>query len=149
VQCFSGTPRAAECRLRGTLNPQWVKGAIATEPAGCRGANVDTAAFPNPDPVYSNQEIATLAQIPILVCLPTFRECTLANQNRRLQGIGQSAQGCGWQRYSLVPSTIIGIHGNTHMFMLDKIIFKLARLVSKWIDENVQVDRQEREGEGR
>ena len=131
------------------LNPQWVKGAIATEPAGCRGANVDTAAFPNPDPVYSNQEIATLAQIPILVLFADIQgnaswqtridDCrVLVN---RLKAAGGNA--------TLLSLPEIGIHGNTHMFMLDKNNLQVGSLVTKWIDENVQVDRQEREGEGR
>ncbi len=31
----------------------------------------------------------------------------------------------------------LGIHGNSHMFMLDKNNLQIADLILKWIDENV------------
>jgi pimeloyl-ACP methyl ester carboxylesterase len=129
------------------LNPQWVKAAIATEPIGCRGASVDTA-FPNPDPIYSDQQIATLAKIPVLVLFGDIQgnaswqsridDCrALVN---RLKAAGGNA--------TLLYLPEAGIHGNSHMYMLDKNNLQVGSLVSKWIDENVQVDRQEREGQG-
>jgi acetyl esterase/lipase len=129
------------------LNPQWVKAAIATEPIGCRGASVDTA-FPNPDPIYSDQQIATLAKIPVLVLFGDI-EGNASWQSRiddcralvnRLKAAGGNA--------TLLHLPEVGIHGNSHMYMLDKNNLQVGSLVSKWIDENVQVDRQEREGQG-
>ena len=32
---------------------------------------------------------------------------------------------------------VLGIHGNSHMMMLDKNNLQLADLILKWIDENV------------
>jgi hypothetical protein len=31
----------------------------------------------------------------------------------------------------------LGIHGNSHMFMLDKDNLQIADLILKWIDQNV------------
>jgi hypothetical protein len=108
-----------------------MKGLIVTEPpSGCNAT------------VYTDQQIAKLATVPILVLfgdhlvdqaigtnwLTAFNNCKAFIT--RINAAHGNAQ-------MLYPPDL-GIHGNSHMFMLDKNNLQIADLVLKWIDENVK-----------
>ena len=110
-----------------------MKGLIVTEPAfSCRGATPDA---------YTNDEIATLATVPILVLFgdhlsdppfgvlwqPAFDDCE--EFITRINNAGGNAE--------MLWPPALGIFGNSHMFMLDKNNLELADLVLKWIKDNV------------
>jgi pimeloyl-ACP methyl ester carboxylesterase len=111
-----------------------MKGLILTEPPqGCGATS------------YTDQQIATLATVPILVFFgdhldtpnplgslvswpAAFADCQafIARVN--------AARGNAQMLYP--PD--LGVHGNSHMFMLDKNNLQIADLLLKWIDENVR-----------
>jgi hypothetical protein len=112
-------------------NSTGMKGLILTEPPQGCGATT-----------YTNSQIATLATVPILVFFgdhldtpnallswpAAFADCQafIARVN--------AVQGGNAQM--LYPPNL-GIHGNSHMFMLDKNNLQIADLILKWIDDNV------------
>jgi pimeloyl-ACP methyl ester carboxylesterase len=110
-----------------------MKGLILTEPAqGCGSTT------------YTDQQIATLAAVPILVFFgdhldtpnpfgafvnwaANFADCqAFINRINAAQGNAQM----------LYPPNL-GIYGNSHMFMLDKNNLQIADLMLKWIEQNV------------
>jgi hypothetical protein len=113
-------------------NATGIKGLIVMEPGG--GCNAT---------VFTDQQIATLARIPILVeygdhldtvipgapnfWLNSFANCTAFTA--RINAAGGNAQ--------MLHLPEIGIHGNSHMVMLDKNNLQVADLILKWIDGNV------------
>jgi hypothetical protein len=105
-----------------------IKGAIVLESGGC-----NTSA-----PFYTDAQIAKLATVPILV---EFNDHLDADPSRvagfnncnafiaRINAAGGNAQ--------MLWPPALGIHGNTHMVMLDKNNLQIADLILKWIDEHV------------
>jgi hypothetical protein len=110
-----------------------LKGLILTEPGGCR---------PNPFTTdYTDAQIAKFTSTPILVYF-----------GDHLDNPGESSPWDLWFGYcktfidrvnaaggnaKLLHPPELGIHGNSHMWMLDKNNLQIADLIQQWIDENV------------
>jgi hypothetical protein len=100
-----------------------IKGIILTEP-GLSPAS------------YTDAQIAKLATVPILMM---WNDHLGAGQQAlfdadmafiaRINAAGGNAQ--------MLHPPALGIHGNSHMFMLDKNNLQIADLILKWIDDNV------------
>ena len=111
------------------INPEKVKGMVLLE------------AVP---PVYSDEQIAALAKIPLLIVYgdhlesstegaPTtwrqrFNECAALVD--RVNKAGGNAQ--------MIHLPAKGMRGNTHMFMQDKNNLAVADLIIGWIKENIK-----------
>jgi len=116
-------------------NSGGTKGLIDIEPGGCNAT------------VYTDQQIAKLATVPILVVfgdhldtptgLPGFSWQSAFNDCKafieRVNAAGGNAQ-------MLYPPDL-GIFGNSHMIMNDKNSDQIADLILKWIDENVGLNK--------
>ena len=115
-----------------------MKGLIVTEPPfGCQAS------------AYTDQQVATLATIPILVLFGDHLDANtgigLSWQNafNDCQAFITRVNAAGGNAQMLFPPDL-GIHGNSHMFMLDKNNLQIADLVLIWIDENVSDNQTER-----
>ena len=113
------------------LNPAAMKGLVLVEPGTCP-AN------------YTDEQIATLAKLPILVVFGDYRDTptgmpALPTWQARYEGcqalIGR-LKAVGGQAQMISP-TEIGTRGNSHMIMQDKNHLQVADLILKWIDERV------------
>jgi len=115
------------------VNPSGVLGLIIIEPSNCTHPT---------GPTLTDQQIATLATIPILVMFgdnlspypgvgnnwqTSFDDCNAFVA--RVKAAGGNAQ--------MIWPPDLGIHGNSHMIMQDKNNLQIADLILKWIDENV------------
>ena len=113
------------------LNPAVAKGLVLVEPGGC-------------PPDYTNEQIKTLATIPILIVYGDHRDTptglpTFPTWQARFEGcqafIGR-IKSAGGQAEMLAPPER-GIRGNSHMIMQDKNHLQIADLILTWIDERV------------
>ena len=113
------------------LNPAAMKGLVLVEPGSCP-AN------------YTNDQIGTLAKLPILVVFGDYRDTptgmpALPTWQARYEGcqamIGR-LKAAGGHAHMISP-TEIGSRGNSHMIMQDKNHLQVADLILKWIDERV------------
>ena len=107
-------------------DPTGIKGLVALEPAG--GCNAT---------VYTDQQISTLATVPILVVFGdhlagTTWQAAFDNCNALITRINAA----GGNAKMLYPPAL-GIFGNSHMLMTDKNSDQIADLILKWIEENV------------
>jgi pimeloyl-ACP methyl ester carboxylesterase len=109
-------------------NPKGISGIVAIEPTAptCSGS-------------YTEQQIAALAQVPTLVIFgdhldvtPTFTTALAACRALIAQ---IKAKGGNAQTLHLPD---VGIHGNSHMMMMDANNIQIADLILKWIDRNVR-----------
>jgi len=112
------------------LNPAVSKGLVLVEPGGC--------------PAYTDEQIKTLATVPILVVFGDHRDTptglpTFPTWQARFEGcqafIGR-IKSAGGQAEMLAPPER-GIRGNSHMIMQDKNHLQIADLILQWIDERV------------
>jgi pimeloyl-ACP methyl ester carboxylesterase len=109
------------------INSTGIKGLIVTEP------------FPNCNAtVYTDQQIATLATVPILVefgdhldAVPSWT-ASFANCQAFISRVN-AAHG----NATMLHLPDAGLKGNSHMFMLDKNNLQVADLFLKWIVQNV------------
>ena len=93
---------------------------------------------------YTPQEQATLARIPILIVFADHQaEAPEPFGSRWTTSMGQCRdfaaaikQAGGDVTFMHLPE--MGIHGNTHMFMLDRNNLQIADLVLDWIDRHVE-----------
>lgn len=114
------------------LDPTHVKGIISLE----SGYACDTR--------FTPQERATLARIPILIVFADHqadapepfgaRWTTSMAQCRDFAASIREAGG----DVTFIRLPDIGIHGNTHMFMLDRNNLQIADLLLAWIDRHVE-----------
>jgi pimeloyl-ACP methyl ester carboxylesterase len=113
------------------LNPAVAKGLVLVEPGGC-------------PPNYTDEQIKTLATIPLLVVFGDYRDTptglpSFPTWQARFEGcqalIGR-IKTAGGQAEMLAPPER-GIRGNSHMIMQDKNHLQIADLILKWIDERV------------
>jgi pimeloyl-ACP methyl ester carboxylesterase len=111
----SGTPG----RQAAVMRPNLVKAIVAVEGG---------AAFPEGSP-----EEATLASIPLLQVEGDLM--TDAQKNER-KAITERLASLGGDAMTIVLPEI-GIHGNTHMLMMDKNNEQVADVIEAWIDEHV------------
>ena len=113
------------------LNPAVAKGLVLVEPGGCPTN-------------YSDDQIKTLAAIPILVVFGDHRDTATGIGIRpswqlsfeSCQTLLGRLKAAGGQAQMLSPSET-GIRGNTHMIMQDKNNLQIADRILKWIDERV------------
>jgi pimeloyl-ACP methyl ester carboxylesterase len=104
------------------------KGLIAIEPVGCNAS------------VYTDEQIATLATVPILVMFgdhldtPSFLNWVQIFSD--CEAFIQRVNDAGGNAQMLYPPDL-GIFGNSHMIMNDKNSDQIAGLILAWIDENV------------
>ena len=113
------------------LNPAAAKGLVLVEPGGC-------------PPNFTDEQIKTLATLPILVVFGDHRDTPTGIGIRPSWQL--SFEGCqtlvdrikaaGGQAQMLSPAET-GIRGNSHMIMQDKNNLQIADLILKWIDERV------------
>jgi len=107
---------------------------------GIRGAVFLETTVPTRCLQFSDQDIAKLATVPILFefndhldqqpagVLTSFHNC---------QALIAKINAAGGNATMLHPADL-GIHGNSHMVMLDKNNLQIADLILKWMDENVE-----------
>ena len=113
------------------LNPAVAKGLVLVEPGGC-------------PPNYTDEQIKTLATLPILVVFGDHRDTPTGIGIRpswqlsfeSCQTLIGRLKAAGGQAQMLSPSES-GIHGNSHMIMQDKNNLQIADLILRWIDERV------------
>ncbi|WP_081803674.1 hypothetical protein [Halotalea alkalilenta] len=113
------------------IDAQGIRGIVMVEPGTCNAQ------------VHTDEEIAILAQTPILILFgdhlssptglpgPTwqdrFDDCTALKQ--RIDAAG------GDLRLLTTPET--GVRGNSHMMMMDRNNLQIADLILAWIDDKV------------
>jgi pimeloyl-ACP methyl ester carboxylesterase len=113
------------------LNPAVAKGLVLVEPGGC-------------PPNYTDEQIKTLATLPILVVFGDHRDTPTGIGIRpswqlsfeSCQTLIGRLKAAGGQAQMLSPSES-GIRGNSHMIMQDKNNLQIADLILQWIDERV------------
>ncbi len=132
-----GHSQSGDFPLQAALtDPKGVKGMVLIEPGGCMGGIA---------PVWTDQQIAQLARIPILVL---FGDHVDQDTGTPLVFLWQeSFNGCkafitrinaaGGNARMLWPPTL-GIYGNSHMIMQDKNNLEIGDMVLGWIDRNVR-----------
>jgi pimeloyl-ACP methyl ester carboxylesterase len=113
--------------------------AVLTNPAGIKGAIFLETTVPTRCLQFTDQEIAKLAAVPILFefndhldqqptgVLASFNNC---------KALVDKINAAGGDATMLHPAEL-GIHGNSHMVMLDKNNLQIADLILKWIDQHV------------
>ncbi|MGB2712722.1 MAG: hypothetical protein WBC51_00990 [Vicinamibacterales bacterium] len=120
------------------FNPAAMRGLVLVEPGTCP-AN------------YTDEQIATLAKLPILVVFGDYRDTptgipSLPSWQTRYEAcqalIGRLRTAAG--QAQMISPTEIGARGNSHMIMQDKNHLQVADLILKWIDERVSKRRVEK-----
>ncbi len=125
-----GAPYTLEAAL---TNPAGIRGAIVIEPGGC-GATT-----------YTDAQIRKLARIPILVmfgdhlktAVPGFPGYYWQDQFNDCKAFVARVNAANGKALLLWPPDL-GIHGNSHLIMMDKNNLKIADLLLKWIDKYVR-----------
>jgi pimeloyl-ACP methyl ester carboxylesterase len=113
------------------LNPSAAKGLVLVEPGRC------------PD-TYTDQQIATLATLPVLAVFGDHRDTPTGISIRpswqlsfeSCQALIGRLKAAGGDAEMLNPSDR-GIRGNSHMIMQDKNNQQIADLILQWIDVHV------------
>lgn len=118
------------------IDPAGTKGLVAIEPGSCNAT------------VYTDQQIATLATVPILVVFgdhlaDTFWQDAFDDCNVFIERVNDA----GGNAQMLYPPDL-GIFGNSHMLMNDKNSDQIADLIIDWIDENVGKHHDKGHGKG-
>jgi pimeloyl-ACP methyl ester carboxylesterase len=113
--------------------------AILTDPTGIKGAIFLETTNPSRCLQFSDAEIKKLAAVPILFefndHLDQQPAGVLASFNNCKALVGK-INAAGGNATMLHPADL-GIHGNSHMVMLDKNNLQIADLILKWLDDNV------------
>ena len=113
------------------LDPKAAKGLVLVEPGGCPAS-------------YSDEQIKTLATIPILVVFGDHRDTPTGISIRpswqlsfeSCQALIGRVTAAGGRAEMLDPSSR-GIRGNSHMIMQDTNNLQIADFILKWIVERV------------
>jgi pimeloyl-ACP methyl ester carboxylesterase len=113
------------------LNPAVAKGLVLVEPGGC-------------PPNYTDEQIKTLAALPILVVFGDHRNTPTGIGIRpswqlsfeSCQTLIGRLKAAGGLAEVLNPAER-GIRGNSHMIMQDKNHLQIADFILQWIDERV------------
>jgi pimeloyl-ACP methyl ester carboxylesterase len=110
------------------INAIGVRGMIVIEPPGGCGATH-----------YTDEQIATLARLPILVVFGDHLTVEPRNWRRAFENckdfIARVNAAKGNAKMLHPPE--LGIRGNSHMIMQDKNNLEIADLILDWIDKNV------------
>jgi pimeloyl-ACP methyl ester carboxylesterase len=119
-------------------NIDGVKGLILVEPGRCNGYG---------NAYLSEQDIATLARVPILAVfgdhldvptgMPNFSWKDAFEDCNKFIGRINAAGG----KAEMLHPPALGIHGNSHMIMQDKNNLQIADLIMKWMDRAVDAKR--------
>jgi hypothetical protein len=117
------------------LNPAVAKGLVLVEPGACP-AN------------YTDEQIKTLAALPILVVFGDHRDTPTGIGSRpswqlsfeSCQALIGRLKTSGGQAQMLSPSES-GVRGNSHMIMQDKNSLQIADLILRWIDDRVSAPK--------
>ena len=106
-----------------SLSPKGIKAIISLEPGACPAADYDMKA---------------LKDIPVLVLFGDFVDKSDAWTNR-YKGCEQfiKAANAAGVTAELVSLPDVGMHGNSHMMMLDKNSLDVAAWLVKWLDRHV------------
>jgi pimeloyl-ACP methyl ester carboxylesterase len=112
------------------INPTAAKGLVLVEPGRC--------------PAYTDEQIETLAGVPVLVVFGDHRETatglpTLPTWQQRFemcQAMIGRLKAVGGRAEMLAPPDR-GIKGNSHMIMQDRNHLQIADLILEWIGANV------------
>jgi pimeloyl-ACP methyl ester carboxylesterase len=115
------------------LDPKVARGLVLVEPGGCPGN-------------YTDEQIKTLATIPILVVFGDHRATWTGMGDTTVHFWQRSFDSCqaligrvkaaGGQAEMLDP-TSRGIRGNSHMIMQDRNHLQIADFILQWIDQRV------------
>lgn len=132
-----GAPYPLEAAL---VNSAGIKGMIVIEAGGCQSKT------------YTDQQIKTFASIPLLVmfgdhlrtAVPGFPGFYWEDQFNDCKAFVARVNAARGNALLLWPPDL-GIHGNSHMIMMDKNNLQIADLILKWIDRYVN-HRRERLG---
>jgi pimeloyl-ACP methyl ester carboxylesterase len=113
------------------VNPAAAKGLVLVEPGSCPAR-------------YSDDQIATLSKVPILVVFGDHRDTptglpTLPTWQARFEACQTLISRIKeWRRSGrMLAPPQRGIRGNSHMIMQDKNNLQIADLILQWIDERV------------
>lgn len=116
------------------VDPSNVSGMVLVEPGGCRTDS------------WTDEEIAALAPIPILVVFGDHLEAEtrLPAMNWRsayedCQAFIERVNARNGNAEMLYPPEL-GIHGNTHLIMMDRNNLQIADLILDWIEGNVAAE---------
>lgn len=115
------------------LDPAVIKAMVLIEPGSCENAHLD------------DKQVAILASIPLLV---VYGDHLIASTELPAKGAGwmQRKDECNvliarfrtsGGRADMFYLPEMGIHGNSHMMMLDKNNLEVAGLINKWLEKNV------------
>lgn len=119
------------------LDPAVTKGLVLVEPGSCPGR-------------YTDEQIATLAKVPILVVFGDHRDTptglpTLPTWQARFEAceamIARITRAGGAAEMLAPPAR--GIRGNSHMIMQDRNHLQIADLILQWIDAHASKGRKE------
>jgi pimeloyl-ACP methyl ester carboxylesterase len=111
-------------------NPTGIRGMILLEPGSCRSAD------------FTDEQIASLAAIPMLVEFGDHLDATTGtpvvwqNAYDDCMAFVDRINAAGGDAEMLHPPDL-GIHGNSHMVMMDKNNLEIADLILAWIDAHV------------
>ena len=117
--------------------------AALIDPSGIKGMISLESGYACAAP-YTDQQLAALAKIPLLIVFadhhadapePFGSRWTTSMQQCRDFAASFSKAG-GDVTFMHLPE--LGIHGNTHMFMLDKNNLQIADLLFDWMDKHVE-----------
>ena len=118
--------------LAALLNPGAVKATVALD--ACPDGFFDGADL-------TDAQLSTLVDVPMLGVASGRNPASICDDFiNRFTALGGKAQ--------LIFPPDFGIHGNTHMMMLDKNNQQIADLIMKWIDKNVGKKRGKHHGHG-
>jgi pimeloyl-ACP methyl ester carboxylesterase len=117
------------------LNPAVAKGLVLIEPGGC-------------PPNYTDEQIKTLAALPILVVFGDHRDTPTGIGIRpswqisfdSCQALIGRLKAAGGQA-EMLAAPERSLRGNSHMLMQDKNNLQLADLILQWMDERVSKRR--------
>ena len=114
-------------------DPTGIAGMIVIEPGSCRSAD------------FTDEQISALTTIPILAVFGDHLDATTGtpvvwqNAYDDCMAFVDRINAAGGDAEMLHPPDL-GIHGNSHMIMMDKNNLEIADLILAWIDQNVRAD---------
>ena len=120
--------------------------AVLTNSAGIRGAIFLETTVPTRCLQFTDEDIAKLATVPILFEFNDhldFQPAGVLTSFNNCKALIAKINAAGGNATMLHPPDL-GIHGNSHMVMLDRNNLQIADLILKWMDENVDTETAEK-----
>jgi hypothetical protein len=113
-------------------NPAGIRGLVDIEPGGCNATG------------WTDQQIATLASVPILVVFGDHLGDIAPGSSTGISVANLTNCQAFATRVNAAKGNVtvlhlpdVGVFGNSHMMMLDKNNLQVADLILNWIDQNV------------